>query len=254
MTMPISVAAPGIYPGLEDHVYRSLPAISHSELKRWVKGEEKGQEKDSRRLLLGRALDTLLLQPKLAAELYTTLPEEVNLTTKEGKRILADHEAKTGKRAIRPSERNTIKQMVASLRDHAEAKKFLDAPGEAQLVVVSDLGAVGGQLSKGLIDKRCRKCLVDIKHTGYMDEKEFLNQIYDYGYDSQGAHYIDLMAAHVKEFLPLFLVCVSKRSYKTWIHRITPEQYATGRRWYRDMLRLYSTAHLLAPEGTSHAA
>jgi hypothetical protein len=237
-------AEPGIYPSLEDAEYRAIPAIAHSDLRRWAAGEDR---KETRALIVGQAFHCVLTLPEHAARTFATMPDEVDLRTAEGKAALADFEDRTGKRALRPSERQVVKNMVSAVREHPEASKFLNAPGDVELAVVSDLGF--GPLSKGLIDKRCRKCLVDFKSTGHMDEAEFLNSIYEFGYDSQGAYYTDLVQKHLGEFLPLFFVCASKRSYKAWVVRLTPEQYVTGRRWYRDVLRLYA-----AHGGVTHAA
>jgi hypothetical protein len=230
-------AAVGIYDGLEDEEYRAIPALSHSDLKKWASDDDVPK---GRHLLIGNVLHCVLTRPQHAATLYATMVDEVDLRTVEGQAALLDFEEKTGKKGIRPSEKSMLGNMVASIKDHPEASKLLAAPGEVELAVVADLGGLNGHLSKGLIDKRCRKCLVDFKSTGAMDEQEFLNSFYKFGYDSQGAHYVDLMHAHLKEFLPIFFVCVSKRSYKTWVVRLSPEQYTTGRRWYRDILRLYS--------------
>lgn len=231
------IAEPGIYSDLPDDEYRRIEAVSHSDLRAWVSGED---SKESRRLFLRQAFHAALLQTEYARNAFTTMPEDVDLRTTDGKEALRLWEERTGKRALQPKERNSIKNMVVSLRQDPEAKKILEAPGESELAVIADLGGLNGTLSKGLIDKKCRKCLVDLKGTGYWDEAEFINQFYKYGYDSQGAHYVDLVAAHTGEHLPLFFVCCSERSLQVWIQRLSPEQYVTGRRWYKDMLRLYS--------------
>lgn len=231
------IAAPGVYQDLPDDEYRRIEAVSHSDLKGWVSGEPL---KERRQLFLRQAFHAALLQPEYAKNAFATMEYDVDLRTTDGIASLASFEEKTGKRALRPKERESIKNMVLALRSDPEASKFIKAPGESELAIVSDLGVAPGVLSKGLIDKKCRACLVDIKGTGYWDEAEFIDQFYKYGYDSQGAHYVDLAQVHFKDYLPLFFVCCSERSLKVWIQRLTPEQYVTGKRWYQDVLRLYS--------------
>lgn len=232
------IAAAGIYCDLPDDEYRRIEAVSHSDLKGWASGDPLPPK--GRHLFLRQALHAALLQPEYAKSAFVTMSDNVDLRTKEGQAALAEYEERTGKRALQPKERESIKQMVLSLRQDPETRKILEAPGECELAVVSDLGVAPSVLSKGLIDKKCRACIVDIKGTGYFNEAEFIDQFYKYGYDSQGAHYVDLVHAHTGEYLPFFFVCVSERSLQVWIQRLTPEQYVTGRRWYRDMLRLYS--------------
>ena len=51
---------------------------------------------------------------------------------------------------------------------------------------------------------------------------------------------IDIVHANTGKFLPFFWICVSKRSYEVWITRLDPVFYATGRRWYQDVLSLWA--------------
>jgi len=227
----------GVYPDLEDELYRELDAVSHSDLRKWAGHEP---PPDLRALVIGSAFHAAVLLPEYAARTYATMEEDVDLRTTEGMNALKDFQERTGKTALRPKERATIRGMVTSLRDHPEASKFLKAPGEIELAVVSDLGGLNGVLSKGLIDKKCRKCLVDLKSTGCGSEEEFKDSFYKFGYYAQGAYYVDLVAAHTGEYLPLFFVCASKSTLRTWVTRLTPEQYACGRLWCMDILRLYS--------------
>ena len=84
-----------------------------------------------------------------------------------------------------------------------------------------------------------RKCLADLKTTGYRTAAEFKDAIVKFGYASQAAFYVDLYASVTGEYLPWVFVCVSKDTFDVWYEVMTNEQLAFGRRWYQDVLTLY---------------
>ena len=82
-------ATPGIYPDLEDEVYRALDAISHSDLRKWAGHEP---PKDLRALVIGQAFHAVLTRPEYAAKIFATMPEDCDLRTVEGRAALLDFE------------------------------------------------------------------------------------------------------------------------------------------------------------------
>ena len=147
----------------------------------------------------------------------------------------------TGKIPIRKAEKQTIDYLIQSVEDHPVSSKILAAKGDNELAVFHDLCGVW---CKGLIDKVAtlkggRQALIDWKTTGCQSEQEFKDSIYRFGYDVQGAFYINLYQCVTGEWLPFYWVCVSKRTYETWVLKLSHDQYTTGKRWYEDMLTVY---------------
>lgn len=93
-----------------------------------------------------------------------------------------------------------------------------------------------------LIDspQKRRRTLVDFKTTSCKDLAQFLETVDKYGYDRQGALYADALGAH-----RVVLIAVQKKPAKgqepqVWVHELTAEQMAAGRKKYSKLLRCYA--------------
>ncbi len=93
-----------------------------------------------------------------------------------------------------------------------------------------------------LIDspQRRRRTLVDFKTTSCKDLVQFLETVDKYGYDRQGALYADALSAH-----RVVLIAVQKKPAKgqepqVWVHELTAEQMAAGRKKYSKLLRCHA--------------
>jgi len=143
---------------------------------------------------------------------------------------------------VRPSERAQIGAMLKALKDHPGSGPVLKAGGWSECACVAELEGV---LAKCLVDKLVQKgeaytCIVDWKTTSALSQAEFADSIVKFRYDASAAYYVDIVHANTGKFLPFFWICVSKRSYEVWITRLDPVFYATGRRWYQDVLSLWA--------------
>lgn len=85
--------------------------------------------------------------------------------------------------------------------------------------------------------KRTRRTIIDFKTTSCRDREQFLSTIEPYDYDRQGALYADVLGAG-----RVVLIAVQKKPALSgpptvWVHELTPEQLATGRKKYQRLLR-----------------
>ncbi len=82
-----------------------------------------------------------------------------------------------------------------------------------------------------------RRTLVDFKTTSCKDLAQFLKTVEQYDYDRQGALYADALGAH-----RVVLIAVQKKPARgqepaVWVHELTPDQMAAGRKKYSKLLR-----------------
>lgn len=232
---------PGIYPGVPDEEYRGLAAASASDLKEWASGEK---PKAGRHMLIGSVFHEIIARPKQAGEKYGQTDADYKLNTHKGQVALQAWEMANDRIGVRPSEYATIRQMYKALQAHPATRPLLKkARGWKECAAISEL--YPGVMSKCLIDFLVQKgpqytAIVDWKTTSALSEAEFVDSIVKFRYDASAAYYIDIVHENTGRYLPFFWACVSKRSYEVWLTRLDPVQYATGRRWYRDVLSLWA--------------
>ncbi len=85
--------------------------------------------------------------------------------------------------------------------------------------------------------KRTRLTVIDFKTTSCRDREQFLATIEPYDYDRQGAFYADVLGAG-----RFVLIAVQKKTAPNqlptiWVHELTPDQLANGRKKYSRLLR-----------------
>lgn len=230
--------APGIYEGMTDDAYRSIPAVSKSDLDKWVRGMPK---EDDRTLFIGTVFHLAVLEPTKARERIKVGPE-CDLRTSEGKSIwlaFCTECQELDALALRPSEYDMLRKMIAMMKAVPPVAKLRQAEGKCEVAIVWK-DETTGLLCKAKIDKVLRRGLVDFKTTGYLDQADFNKSIIAFGYDAQGAFYQDGWQVLTGECLPFVLIPVSKREpHCTWVRRMTEEELAIGRRHYQAILKLY---------------
>lgn len=224
----------GIWPGIEEDIYRAFNAVSYSDLKAWVNGEFK----PTPAMNIGSALHALILEPEKAGEKFWTAPEDVDRRSKEGREQYEawcdDHRDKA---VLLPKEREEVKRLVKSVRENPTAMKIIEAPGDNEVSIVSTLPG-RTLLSKCRVDMVRAGSLWDIKTTGLNNAQEFEEAIATYAYDAQAAYYADQHLQATKNWKPFGWICVSKRSLTCWVTLANPQHMASGRRWYNDICTL----------------
>ena len=234
---------PGIYPGVSEEEYFALAALGCSDMKQWVDGK---RISGGRYLLIGSAFHDIIADPKGAAEKYATSDADFDLRTQGGKVALQAFEMAQGKTCIRPTEREQIKSMYRALKEHPATMPLLTAAkGDKECVCVANFDPNRPELlSKCRADFLIKKngeytAIVDWKTTSALSQEEFVESIVKYRYDASAAYYVDIVWKLTGQFLPFFWACVSKRSYEVWLTKMDPLMYATGRRWFQDVMKLW---------------
>ena len=234
----------GLYPDMLEWVYRESKGISHSDLKAWC---GQGPRGTSRKLYIGKAVHTMLLEPELAKDQFVTMEDEVDLRSNEGAALAREMaEEHPGKIVLKPSERSLIKGCVTAVQQNSDMTRILRAKGERELCMFGELEP--GLLSKGMADLVLENSMWDVKTTycGSMDD--FEQSIYKFGYDSQAAYYSDLYASLTGKSLHFGWLCISTSTLNTWIYKADEHHLLPGRRWYKTVLPLYAKGNFLPKE------
>lgn len=231
-------APDGIYEDTPESKYRAHPAVAHSTLKSWVDG---GKGPRGRFLMVGSLLHAVVLEPHKVAAQYATAPEDWDLRTTHGKNSIDDFERTTGKVAVRPREKQLVTNMFNALReDERSVEAFWNSDGPVEVACLYTYPETKMQ-GKCLIDKAIPgHSLRDIKTTNYQTEDDWLDALYRYNYDSQGASYSDAWEQLTGERLPFVFTCVSKQPpHDVWHHVLQPHEYVSGSRWVKQISGIY---------------
>jgi hypothetical protein len=187
--------------------------------------------------------DTLLFGDKAIMGSYYFHGEDVKYNTKEGKRIREELRAQyPGQVIIRPKERREAQQLIEVALANDSIKRCLNAKGYCEAGLVAD---IDGVRFRSWIDKLLPKCIVDIKTSRAANEGAFLDSISKYGYDGQGALYLDQAEALGMGQLSYAWLVISKTSNRAWVQEMPPWAYWTGKRWIASMVRSHRRETML---------
>ena len=225
------ITTPGIH-DIPEKEYRADPAISHSDLRKFVGRHTKGS---GRNLITGSAFHKMVLRPDDPSE-YHVMEGNPKLNTKAGKAELADVEAATGKVCLKEQEGQTLTNLINGLRENEQAMKIIAAPGDTEVCMFAELQE--GIMSKGMADKITRGCIWDLKTTYASSPEEFLTSVAKFGYANQSAHYQDIYLSITGKWLDFGWICCSTKTYECWVQMATPFMYHVGHLWVNDVLGL----------------
>ena len=225
------ITTPGTY-ALTEKTYRADPAISHSDLRKFVGRNPKGS---GRNLITGSAFHKMVLRPHDPRE-FVAMDSDPKLNTKAGKAELAEAERVSGLTVLKASEGKLLENLRSGLYDNEQALKILAAPGDTEVAMFAEI--IPGIMSKGLADKVTKGAIWDLKTTYCSDPDEFVTSIAKFGYNCQAAYYQDLYQAITGKWLPFGWICCSTKTYECWIQMATPYDYHTGHLWCTDILRI----------------
>lgn len=233
----------GKYVGMPRWDYDAAPGVSHTMLGNWVRGSAKTA---TRAMLVGSALHTRMEGRSKFDATYIEI-EDVNLTTKEGKKIKEDAERESHRTAIKRSEIALVVAMFKAIAGHDVGRRYIESTGEREVAVFNRIGRKDSKilpehptLMKGIIDLMAASDL-DLKTVGWPSREDFKNNIVNYGYDSQAALYREL-AASVRngEYRPFHWLCVMKEPpHDVWVETPTNYMMSSGLRWINTCLTLY---------------
>jgi hypothetical protein len=206
------------YPGLTQEQHRALPCIANTDLSRLA--DE----------LLGRPRHASNLAALAFGSYFHSATLEPHLFTPANPADPVDEQT-----------RRQAAQLAAAIRRRRYPRHVLyrGQPEQSYTATHEATGLTVKVRPDLLIDspKRQRRTLVDFKTTSCRDFAQFLDTVEKYGYDRQAALYADVLQAQ-----RMLLIAVQKRPLKgqppaVWVHELTAEQLATGRKKYNRLLR-----------------
>lgn len=181
--------------------------------------------------------DTLLFGDAAVLTRYVFHGEQVMFNTKLGKAWRDNWERENpDKVLIRPKELAEASRLIEIARANPDFAKMLAVPGYCEAGLVSD---VNGLRFRGWVDKLTKKAVVDLKTTRAASPEEFLAGVVKYGYDGQAALYLDQCEALGLGQLGFVWAVISKTSNRSWLQKMPPWAYHTGKRWIASMSRSY---------------
>ncbi|QKG55233.1 PD-(D/E)XK nuclease-like domain-containing protein [Hymenobacter sp. BRD128] len=215
------------HPGITQAQHRALPFVSNTDLSR-LADELLGRP--ARECAAAFAFGSYFHSATLEPHLFTpTNPEDV-----------LDHR-----------QRQQAAALAAAIRRRRYPRHVLyrGQPEQSYTATHEATGLVVKVRPDLLIDspKKRRRTLVDFKTTSCRDLSQFLDTVEKYGYDRQGALYADVLGAHrvvliavQKKFLTRRVSGAKDQMPAVWVHELTAEQIALGRKKYRKLLLCYA--------------
>lgn len=263
---------PGIYYSMPEAEYRAAPGISQSSLKPIARSpahfragvdDEDGRE-DTRALLLGRIVSTLVLEPD-RQPWWAIKPDTIKLNETEGKdwakEFLAWDESKDGKfprsakeafekkcvQLVPFDDFETACRMATVLADSKkpEVRNMLDGAKREVSVFADAETAFGNVLCKCRPDIVCGgNVLSDLKTCLDARPDAFLKSVRKYGYHIQAAsyckHWNAVCGVGDEKEVFLFLAVEKSAPYAHTVHRLSGAFMEQGRQEYEDMLEVFA--------------
>jgi hypothetical protein len=181
---------------MNEHEYRSHPAISRSELFKIKESPEKfkysreNPEPPTPSLIFGQLFHAMALQPETVDENFIMAPD-VDRRTKAGKEAYIQFEREAaGKTIITADMAQQAKEMCDALNSNEYARKLLQGAKEVEFFWTDDLT---GEECKCRVDALTAlnglDIIVDLKTAASADTEAFTKDAVKYGYDFQSAMY-----------------------------------------------------------------
>lgn len=225
----------GCWDGMPEKVYRRHTAVSHSDIRHWLKPRKLG-----RAGIIGSAVHALVLEGRAALDAqFLSVDEDFDMRTTAGKERGAELLGDSGKVLLRRKERAEVELLFNELGSSKGARVILGKPGGNEVSVVSAFDGFD-QTYKARIDMVRGTSLWDLKTTSCVNEDDWVDSEVKFGYIHQAEWYSSLYAALTGEHLPFRFLCVSKQApHNVWARAVPNELMALGRKWREDMLTLY---------------
>jgi len=238
---------PGIYNGVPFDEYEQWEAVNNSIL--WTlkthsplhaKTYMDSPPEPTEAFIIGRALHTLVLEPRKFNKFYAVTPV-CDRRTKDGKAIYkAFQDNLNGQEILTKDQFEMIDVMADSIKRQIIHR--LIERGEAEVCIVW-IDKKTGLICKARIDyvHRKRSILIDLKSTRDASPNDFSKSIYNYGYYQQSAFYSDgwsVLTGDPTAFV--FLPVEKKPPYEPAAYEMREQVIYAGRQSYRQALDTFA--------------
>lgn len=240
----------GILENVSDEDYNLLQGLRATVLKQFARTPlhgyyaENHPTKSTPALVLGRALHTLVLQPKVFDQQYYVLTEKLDMRFKESKAILADIELKYAKDCIlKLDDYERIKAMAGAVYGHKLARKLLESATAVESTLVWN---EAGLLNKARLDgvNKSLRCVFDLKSCQDARLIPFSRDMSKYSYHLQAAHYFaganEVKLGGEHEFEEFYFIAVeSKAPYCCAVYLLNLETLMLAKTQREDLMIKY---------------
>lgn len=204
---------------------------------------------DKKEFDLGRGAHARVLGAGDEIEVITGTGKNPNAWATDADKAAVAAARAAGRTPIRPADAETIEQMAAALRAHADAGPLFARDGKAEQVLVyqdKETGVWCRVMTDWMptVAAPGRVLVVDYKSTTNADPAAFARSVADYGYHDQGAFYTDAVTALGlgNGQPPVFVIVAQEKSppYLVSVHPLDDEALAWGQirmRKARDIYR-----------------
>lgn len=186
--------------------YADLPGMNVSKLKDaytdgWFQFAAlhiyKTMRKEKKPFSLGTAIHLALLQPHLFADTIAVPPADV-LAKNRARSTKAYEEwasAQVGKVVLSKKELDTCNECIASIKQHDQVRSMLAQSNIIETPISADIDGMRWKGIPDIVDNTYGRYVIDVKSTGFIDEREFRWQVKKLGYHIQAAWYLRLCSA-----------------------------------------------------------
>lgn len=246
------ITTPGLYKNLTLDEYHNSDGISNSGIRDiiypncpknyWYKHLSGDYIKpESKSLLIGSAVHTLVLEPSEFDKRYCTYPL-VDRRTKEGKAAFEKAmENAEGKQMLSTEQYEYCLLMAESLKNHSVYKQYIDLESGGVEHSIAWIDEDSGALLRSRPDYYNKNVIIDIKTSRDVSTAGFGRSFHLYGYHSQAAMAIDgLREATGRNYTKVILLVVSTEApflVKSYI--VSEEAIVRGRQEYKSGAKTY---------------
>lgn len=242
----------GIYPGLDESVYRSDPAVSQSDIKTLLAKSPAhlrfGERNETDSMRLGTLIHTAVLEPNLLAQRYFVGPDEIK-SSQPWKRA-AKVALNLGKQIVHPNEYNISTAIAEKIRADKILKRIFSA---SPTVEGSAFWEEEVELDDGetvIIPCKCRcdivipGMIIDLKSTRDASGNGPQYSVEKYRYDIQAWSYMHgwmkASGQDIGAFLFVFVEPAAPYAFK--VVELSQAYMTSGEQDYREGLRQYAHA------------
>lgn len=229
---------PGVYFGIPSEEYHGHPAISHSRLRKIRRTPAHYQyditqppEPTKPEQLIGTLTHHLILEPEREFPGVAIKPKGMSFATTEGKEW---RKAQATKTIVGEEDWQSVRNMALAVTGHPVFQLLEEgSQWEVSVLALRDSFADSPALCKVRMDMfPANDALVDIKTTTDASDYAFSKSIYDFGYNSQAAWYLDTWnLANPNNPRNEFLIFAVEKQppHLVAVYRVVPEAIEAGR-------------------------